>query len=95
MHRDSSARMCLFGPPGTGKSAWAQHLARKIGRPLMVKQASDILDPFLGNTEKNISKLFHEATMSRSILLLDEVDSFLPDRTSAHRHWEVTQANHS
>jgi SpoVK/Ycf46/Vps4 family AAA+-type ATPase len=93
LHADSSVRMCLFGPPGTGKSAWAKHLAGEIGRPLIVKQASDIFDPYLGNTEKNISKAFHEATRTKSILMLDEVDSFLPDRGNAHRHWEVTQAN--
>jgi SpoVK/Ycf46/Vps4 family AAA+-type ATPase len=93
LHADSSVRMCLFGPPGTGKSAWARHLAKEVGRPLLVRQASDVLDPFLGNTEKNIAKVFYEATRSRSILMLDEVDSFLPDRSSAHRHWEITQAN--
>jgi SpoVK/Ycf46/Vps4 family AAA+-type ATPase len=93
LHADSSVRMCLFGPPGTGKSAWARHLAKEVGRPLVVKQAADILDPFLGNTEKNIAKAFQEATRSRSILMLDEVDTFLPDRSSAQRHWEITQAN--
>ena len=90
---DSSIRICTFGPPGTGKSAWARELARKVGLPLMVRRASDILDKFLGETEKNIAMIFDEARATNSILMLDEMDSFLPDRRNATRHWEVSQAN--
>lgn len=89
----SSVRICSFGPPGTGKSAWARHLAEILKRPLLVKQAADILDKYFGETEKNIAGIFREAKATGSILLLDEMDSFLPDRTNATRHWEVTQAN--
>ena len=89
----SSIRICAFGPPGTGKTAWAKHLAKKVRRPLMVKHAADILDKFVGGTEKNIVAVFKEAAATRSVLMLDEMDSFLPDRTKADKHWEVTQAN--
>jgi SpoVK/Ycf46/Vps4 family AAA+-type ATPase len=89
----SSARICAFGPPGTGKTAWAKHLAKKVRRPLLIKRASDILDKYVGGTEKNIAAVFREATSTRSILMLDEMDSFLPDRANATRQWEVTQAN--
>ena len=85
--------MCLFGPPGTGKSAWARYLAKKLGRPLLIKQAADLLDMFVGGTEKKIRRAFHEATSTKSVLMLDEVDSFLPDRTKARQSWEVSQAN--
>ncbi len=89
----SSVRICSFGPPGTGKTAWARHVAEKIKRPLMVKRAADILDKYIGETEKNIANIFQEATSSKSVLMLDEMDSFLPDRANANQHWEVTQAN--
>jgi transitional endoplasmic reticulum ATPase len=89
----SSVRICSFGPPGTGKTAWARHLAETLKRPLLVKRAADILDKYIGETEKNIAKIFKEATSTRSVLMLDEMDSFLPDRSNATRHWEVTQAN--
>ena len=89
----SSVRICSFGPPGTGKTAWASHLARKVRRPLLVKHAADILDKYVGGTEKNIAEVFREATSTRSVLMLDEMDSFLPDRANATRQWEVTQAN--
>ena len=93
LDKDSSVRMCLFGPPGTGKTAWAAHLARSVRRPLLVKHASDILDKFVGATEKNIAQMFDEAREHNSILMLDEADSFLPDRSMANRQWEITQAN--
>ena len=86
-------RICSFGPPGTGKSAWARHLADTLKRPLLVKQAADILDKYVGETEKNIAEIFREATATDSILMLDEMDSFLPDRMNLDRHWEVTKAN--
>jgi SpoVK/Ycf46/Vps4 family AAA+-type ATPase len=90
---DSSARICAFGPPGTGKTAWARYLAKRVKRPLLVKHAADILDKYIGGTEENIASAFREAQETGSILMLDEVDSFLPDRASADRHWQITQAN--
>ena len=54
---------------------------------------SEILDKYIGGTEKRISATFSEAASSRSVLLLDEVDSFLPNRSNSSRHYEITQAN--
>ena len=93
LNAGSSARMCLFGPPGTGKTAWARYVARAVKRPLLVKQAADLLNEYVGGTEKRIRAAFEEATRTKSILLFDEVDSFLPDRKSVSQHWEVSQAN--
>ncbi len=88
-----SGRLCLFGPPGTGKTAFALHLARSLGRGLLVRRASDLLSPFVGVAEKQIAAAFHEAAESGAVLLIDEVDSFLQDRSRAQRGWEVTQVN--
>jgi SpoVK/Ycf46/Vps4 family AAA+-type ATPase len=93
LRADSSIRICAFGPPGTGKTAWARHLAKSVKRPLLVKRAADIMDKYVGETEKNIRRVFDEAKTTNSVLLLDEVDGLLPDRTTADRHWEITQAN--
>ena len=89
----SSVRICAFGPPGTGKTAWAGHLAKKVRRPLLVKHAADILDKYVGGTESNVAEAFEEARSTRSVLMLDEMDSFLPNRANADRHWEITQTN--
>jgi SpoVK/Ycf46/Vps4 family AAA+-type ATPase len=93
LDQDSSARICLYGPPGTGKTAWAHYLATAIKRPLLIKSAAEILDAFIGNTEKNIVAAFAEASSSKSILLLDEVDSFLQNRSTSRHHWEVAHVN--
>jgi SpoVK/Ycf46/Vps4 family AAA+-type ATPase len=88
-----SARLCLYGPPGTGKTAYARWLAQRLGRPLLVKRASDLLSMWLGESEKHIAEAFREAQTARAVLLIDEVDSFLQERRGATHSWEVTQVN--
>lgn len=88
-----AGRLCLYGPPGTGKTAFALHLARSLGRGLLVRRASDLLSPFVGVAEKQIAAAFREAGESGAVLLIDEVDSFLQDRSRAQRNWEVTEVN--
>lgn len=86
-------RLCLYGPSGTGKSAYAQHVAKVLGKPVLVKRASDILGSFLGETESNMAAMFREATTDDAVLILDEADSFLREREGARRGWEITIVN--
>ncbi len=88
-----SARLCLHGPPGTGKTAFGHWLASEIDRPIQVERGSDLFSPFVGMTEKTIARTFQRATRDKAVLLIDEVDSFLQDRTHAKHSWEVTQIN--
>ena len=85
--------LLLTGPPGTGKTALAHHLARVLDRPLLVKRASDLLSKWVGDTEKNIAEAFEEARRQEGVLLFDEADSLLFDRTRARASWEVGQVN--
>jgi len=85
--------MLLTGPPGTGKTALAHHLARALDRPLVTKRASDLLSPWVGGTEAAVAKAFAEAREHGNVLLFDEVDSLLFDRTTARHSWEVGQVN--
>ena len=89
----SGARLCLYGPPGTGKTAFAHHLGRVIDRPVVVKRGSDLLSMWVGGTEELIAKSFREAESENAILVIDEADGFLRDRTGARQSWEVTQVN--
>jgi hypothetical protein len=64
-----------------------------MGQPLIVKQASDLVSKFVGETEQNMAAMFKEATEEKAVLLLDEADSFLLDRRGAQRSYEVTEVN--
>ncbi len=88
-----SARICLYGAPGTGKTAFAHYLADFLGKTVLVKRASDILSKWVGEAEKNIAEMFEQAAENDQILVLDEADSFLQERQSASHAWEVTQVN--
>jgi len=85
--------LCFHGPPGTGKTALAEHIAHALERPLLIKQASDLMSKFVGETEQQMAAMFAEAEAERAVLLLDEADSFLQDRRSAQRTYEVTEVN--
>lgn len=93
LQRSGMGRLCLYGPPGTGKTALAMHLSCTLDKPLLVKKASDLLDAFIGGTEKNLAAAFDEASESGAILFIDEADSLLANRAGAVRNWEVSQVN--
>jgi len=93
LKKQGEGRLCLYGPPGTGKTEFATYLAKQLDRPLLLKRGSDLLGPYVGETEANIAAMFHEAGYENAVLLLDEADSFLRDRSEARRSWEVTQVN--
>ncbi|MDW5441367.1 ATP-binding protein [Polaromonas sp. SM01] len=85
--------LCFYGAPGTGKTALAEHLAKALERPLIIKQASDLMSKYVGETEQNMAAMFSEAETEKAVLLLDEADSFLQDRRGAQRTYEVTEVN--
>jgi len=93
LKRQPRATMCLYGAPGTGKTALARHIAESLDRPLITRPASELLSKWLGETEQNLASMFREAEAENAVLLLDEADSFLRERSGAQRSWEVTQVN--
>jgi transitional endoplasmic reticulum ATPase len=74
---ERAASFLLSGPPGSGKSAWVRHLAGRMGLGVLQKRASDLMDPFVGGTERNIADAFAEARDDNAFLVFDEADSLL------------------
>lgn len=93
LREQPEGRLCLCGPPGTGKTAFGRWLAGSLARPLHAHRLSDLLSMFVGGTERQLARAFHQAHEEGAVLLLDEVDSLLADRGQAVRSWEVTQVN--
>jgi DNA polymerase III delta prime subunit len=72
----------LAGPPGTGKTMVAQLLAKEIGFDLYRIDLSQVVNKYIGETEKNLARIFDEAEHSHAVLFFDEADSLFAKRTS-------------
>ena len=79
--------MIMYGPPGTGKTMAAQVMAKEIGMALYRVDLSQLVDKYIGETEKNIGKIFDAASDGNVILFFDEADSLFSKRT------EVSSSN--
>lgn len=89
----TNMNLLLYGPPGTGKTEFSRYVGKHLGRNIMIKRSSDLLDKYVGATEQNIAKVFREAENSGKILVIDEIDSLIFDRSIAIHSWETSQVN--
>ena len=69
------------GPPGAGKTAAAQGLARDLGRDLLRIDLSRVVSRYIGETEKNIDRIFADAEVKGAVLVFDEADALFGKRT--------------
>jgi SpoVK/Ycf46/Vps4 family AAA+-type ATPase len=69
------------GPPGTGKTMAAEVIAGDVGLDLYAVDLSSVVSKYIGETEKNLARIFHEAETSNAILLFDEADALFGKRT--------------
>lgn len=83
----------FYGPPGTGKTELGHYLAKITKRKAVIKKASDLLNCFVGMSEKLVAETFNNLDIKKEILIIDEVDSFLYDRSGASHSWEKTLVN--
>lgn len=80
--RSSKRVVCLFsGPPGTGKSLSGEVIASETGKNLWVVDIGAAQSKWVGESEKRISDIFRLAQQANAVLLLDECDSFLSERS--------------
>lgn len=81
------ARIIFYGSPGTGKTMTAVSLAKTLKRPILSFDCSKILSMYVGESEKNVRKIFDDfKSLSKKakvdpILLLNEADQFLSSRS--------------
>jgi ATP-dependent 26S proteasome regulatory subunit len=69
------------GPPGTGKTLAAEVMATELQLDLYKIDLSSIVSKYIGETEKNLSRIFAEAETSNAILFFDEADALFGKRT--------------
>jgi ATPase family associated with various cellular activities (AAA) len=80
-HIKPGFRALFYGPPGTGKTLTATLLGKSTGREVFRIDLSMIVSKYIGETEKNLSKLFDKAQNKNWILFFDEADALFGKRT--------------
>ncbi|MHA1653242.1 MAG: ATP-binding protein [Candidatus Thorarchaeota archaeon] len=74
-----STGILLYGPPGCGKTYLVTCAGGEFGLPVIIAKADQLVDMYVGNTEKNVAQVFRCArVMSPSIVFVDEIDTLLP-----------------
>ncbi len=72
----------FYGPPGTGKTMMAMIIAKDLGMELFRVDLSQIVSKYIGETEKNLKRVFDQAADGRAIILFEEADSLFSKRTN-------------
>lgn len=87
--------MLLYGPPGCGKSFFAEKFAEETGFNFILVKASDLGSIYIHGTQEKIAELFKKAEANApTILCFDEFDAFVPDRSgngADHQAGEVNE----
>jgi len=77
-------RALFYGPPGTGKTLTVSLLGKASGREVYRVDLSMIVSKYIGETEKNLSRIFDTAQYKDWILFFDEADALFGKRTAAN-----------
>ena len=82
----------LFGPPGNGKTLLAKAVAREAEANFIATKSSDLLSKWVGESEKQVSKLFKRARqVSPTVIFIDEIDALAPSRGGGMGDSNVTE----
>ena len=87
--KDVEAKIIFYGPPGTGKTLTANAIAKELNKPVLSLDSSKILSMYVGESEKNVRRMFDEyysvaeKLETKPLLLLNEADQFLSARTTS------------
>jgi len=84
----------FFGPPGCGKTYFAECLAEEVGFNFIKVAPSDVGSTYVHGGQEKIKKLFEDAKENApTILFLDEVDAMIPDRSANMGHHYESEVN--
>ena len=92
---DSNHSLLLYGPPGGGKSSIAKYISYKTKLPLVTARLDTIVSSLLGNTAKNIRRIFEFADQKPCILFLDEFDAIAKARDDHYEMGELKRVINS
>ncbi len=81
LSRGKGLNALFSGPPGTGKTMAAEVIANELGLDLYKIDLSQVVSKYIGETEKNLDKIFQEAGTSNAILFFDEADALFGKRS--------------
>lgn len=81
LSRGKGLSVLFSGPPGTGKTMAAEVIAHELQLNLYKIDLSSVVSKYIGETEKNLAKIFLEAETSNAILFFDEADALFGKRT--------------
>ncbi len=95
MGMNSQSTLLLYGAPGVGKTTIAKYISKKTGLPLVTARLDAVISPLLGNTSKNIRKIFEYADSKPCILFLDEFDAIAKARDDQHEMGELKRVINS
>jgi transitional endoplasmic reticulum ATPase len=77
----SGGGILLYGPPGTGKTMLGRAVAGEVEADFFSVKPSDLMDQYVGNTEKKIANMFKTAReCERAVIFIDEIESLMPKR---------------
>ena len=77
-------RALFYGPPGTGKTLTASLIGKQTGKDVFRIDLSRVISKYIGETEKNLSRLFDKAENKNWILFFDEAEALFGKRTEIH-----------
>jgi AAA+ superfamily predicted ATPase len=79
--REAGGGLLLYGPPGCGKTYLARAAAGELARPFIPVGIADVLDMWVGSSERNLRAIFENARAHRPcVLFFDELDALAADR---------------